>query len=38
VDDALPGGRALAWVLITAALAAVLVLIGRAISHRRATR
>jgi serine-type D-Ala-D-Ala carboxypeptidase (penicillin-binding protein 5/6) len=38
VDDALPGGRALAWVLITAVLAALLVLIGRAISHRRATR
>jgi serine-type D-Ala-D-Ala carboxypeptidase (penicillin-binding protein 5/6) len=38
VDDALPGGRAAAWVLITAALAALLLLAGRAISRRRATR
>jgi serine-type D-Ala-D-Ala carboxypeptidase (penicillin-binding protein 5/6) len=38
VDDALPGGRASAWVLITAALAALLLLAGRAISRRRATR
>jgi serine-type D-Ala-D-Ala carboxypeptidase (penicillin-binding protein 5/6) len=38
VDDALPGGLAVAWVLITAALAALLILVGRAIGRRRATR
>jgi serine-type D-Ala-D-Ala carboxypeptidase (penicillin-binding protein 5/6) len=38
VDNALPGGLAFAWVLITAALAALLIVIGRAIGRRRATR
>jgi serine-type D-Ala-D-Ala carboxypeptidase (penicillin-binding protein 5/6) len=38
VDSALPGGRALAWVLITGALAAIVVLIGRMIGRRRSTR
>jgi serine-type D-Ala-D-Ala carboxypeptidase (penicillin-binding protein 5/6) len=38
VDVALPGGRVLAWVLITAAVAALLIVVGRAIGRRRATR
>jgi serine-type D-Ala-D-Ala carboxypeptidase (penicillin-binding protein 5/6) len=38
VDDALPGGVAFAWVLITAALAALLILVGRAIGRSRGTR
>jgi D-alanyl-D-alanine carboxypeptidase (penicillin-binding protein 5/6) len=38
VDSALPGGRGLAWVLVTGALAAILVLVGRAIGRRRGTR
>jgi D-alanyl-D-alanine carboxypeptidase (penicillin-binding protein 5/6) len=37
VDSALPGGRTLAWVLITGAIAAILVLVGRAIGRRRGT-
>jgi serine-type D-Ala-D-Ala carboxypeptidase (penicillin-binding protein 5/6) len=37
VDSALPGGRALAWALITAAVAGILVLIGRALGRRRGT-
>jgi serine-type D-Ala-D-Ala carboxypeptidase (penicillin-binding protein 5/6) len=38
VNDALPGGPVLAWVLVTAALAAAIVLVVRLIGHRRATR
>lgn len=38
VDDALPGGPVFAWVLITAPVAALLLIIGRAIGSRRATR
>jgi serine-type D-Ala-D-Ala carboxypeptidase (penicillin-binding protein 5/6) len=38
VDDALPGGPVLAWVLVTAVLAAAIVLVVRLIGHRRATR
>ena len=38
VDSALPGGRGLAWVLVTGALAAILILVGRAIGRRRGTR
>jgi hypothetical protein len=36
VDDALPGGRALAWGLITAAVAALLIVVTLAIGRRRA--
>jgi serine-type D-Ala-D-Ala carboxypeptidase (penicillin-binding protein 5/6) len=38
VDDALPGGRVLAWGLITAAVVALLIVVGRVIGRRRATR
>jgi serine-type D-Ala-D-Ala carboxypeptidase (penicillin-binding protein 5/6) len=38
VDDALPGNSVVAWMLITAVVAALLLIIARAISSRRATR
>jgi D-alanyl-D-alanine carboxypeptidase (penicillin-binding protein 5/6) len=37
VDAALPGGRALAWILITSAVATMLILIARALGRRRGT-
>jgi D-alanyl-D-alanine carboxypeptidase (penicillin-binding protein 5/6) len=38
VDDALPGGRGLAWALLTAAVAALLVISARWLARRRSPR